>query len=142
VGRASASRCAWVASRLPQPLIRNLSTWGLIGSMGLLALTLTPLGVTRNHQTNWLGVGPFVIQPSEIAKLAVILWAAHVYANKERRLGELHHILVPVVPGMASLVTGLVLLGATSAPRWCSSRSCSACSGWSAPRRLFAAALS
>jgi cell division protein FtsW len=77
--------------------------------MGLLALTLTPLGVTRNHQTNWLGVGPFVIQPSEIAKLAVILWAAHVYANKERRLNDLHHILVPVVPGMA-LVSGLVLL--------------------------------
>ncbi|RJS47663.1 putative lipid II flippase FtsW [Nocardioides cavernaquae] len=100
---------AYVATRLPQPLIRKLSTWGLLGSMVLLALTLTPLGVTRNHQTNWLGVGPFVIQPSEIAKLAVILWAAHVYANKERRLGDLHHILVPVVPGMA-LVTGLVLL--------------------------------
>ena len=100
---------AYLATRLPQPLIRKLSTWGLIGSMGLLALTLTPLGVTRNHQTNWLGVGPFVIQPSEIAKLAVILWAAHVYANKDRRLGDLHHVLVPVVPGMA-LVTGLVLL--------------------------------
>jgi cell division protein FtsW len=100
---------AYLATRLPQPLIRKLSTWGLIGSMGLLALTLTPLGVTRNHQTNWLGVGPFVIQPSEIAKLAVILWAAHVYANKERRLNDLHHILVPVVPGMA-LVAGLVLL--------------------------------
>jgi cell division protein FtsW len=100
---------AYLATRLPQPLIRKLSTWGLLGSMVLLALTLTPLGVTRNHQTNWLGVGPFVIQPSEIAKLAVILWAAHVYANKERRLRDLHHILVPVVPGMA-LVTGLVLM--------------------------------
>jgi cell division protein FtsW len=100
---------AWVASRLPQRTLRNLSTLGLLGSMGLLALTLTPLGVTRNHQTNWLGVGQFVIQPSEFAKLAVILWAGHIYANKQRRLGELQHILVPVVPGVGA-VTLLILL--------------------------------
>ncbi len=100
---------AWVASRLPQRTLRNLSTVGLLGSMVLLALTLTPLGVTRNHQTNWLGVGQFVIQPSEFAKLAVILWAGHVYANKQRRLGELQHVLMPVVPGVGA-VTLLILL--------------------------------
>lgn len=100
---------AWVASRLPQRTLRNLSTVGLVGSMVLLALTLTPLGVTRNHQTNWLGVGQFVIQPSEFAKLAVILWAGHVYANKQRRLGELQHVLMPVVPGVLA-VTALILL--------------------------------
>lgn len=100
---------AWFASRLPLSTLRNLSTVGLVGSMVLLAATLTPLGVTRNHQTNWLGVGQFVIQPSEFAKLAVILWAAHVYANKQRRLGELHHLLMPVVPGIMT-VTALILL--------------------------------
>lgn len=100
---------AWVASRLPLSTLRNLSAVGLVGSMVLLAATLTPLGVTRNHQTNWLGVGQFVIQPSEFAKLAVIIWAAHVYANKQRRLGELHHLLVPVVPGIM-VVTALILL--------------------------------
>ncbi|MDO7869346.1 putative lipid II flippase FtsW [Nocardioides jiangxiensis] len=100
---------AWLVARLPQRTLRNLSTLGLLGSMVLLAATLTPLGVTRNHQTNWLGVGPFVIQPSEFAKLAVILWAAHIYANKERRLGELQHIIVPVVPGVGA-VTALILL--------------------------------
>jgi cell division protein FtsW len=100
---------AWVATRLPQATLRALATWGLVGSAVLLALTLTPLGVTRNHQTNWLGVGPFVIQPSEFAKLAVILWAAHVYANKQRRLGELHHVIMPVVPGIVG-ITGLILL--------------------------------
>ncbi len=100
---------AWVASRLPIPLIRNLSTVGLFGSIGLLALTLTPLGVTRNHQTNWLGVGPFVIQPSEFAKLAVILFVAHAYANTERRGSALQRVLVPVFTGLGP-VTALILL--------------------------------
>ena len=38
------------------------------------------------------------------------IWAAHIYANKERRLGSLHQIMVPVVPGML-LATGLVIVG-------------------------------
>lgn len=102
--------CAWIASRMPQRLIRRLAWPALVGSMVLIAATQVPgLGVTRNNQTNWLGFGPFVIQPSEIAKLAVILWAAHVFALKERRLGEMHHVLMPVVPGMA-IVAGLVVL--------------------------------
>jgi cell division protein FtsW len=101
---------AWLATRLPHSLIRRLSPIALLVSMLLLALTRVPgLGVTRNGQTNWLALGPLQLQPSEFAKLAVIIWAAHVYANKQRRLHELHHLLVPVVPGLA-LVTGLVLL--------------------------------
>ncbi len=102
--------CAYLASRFPERLIRRLAWPALLGSMVLIALTQVPgLGLTRNGQTNWLGVGPIAIQPSEIAKLAVILWAAHVYALKERRLGELQHVLMPVVPGMA-IVSGLVVL--------------------------------
>ena len=100
---------AFAASRLPQRFIRRLVWPALIASMVLLALTRTPMGVTRNGQTNWLALGPLQLQPSEFAKLAIILWAAHVYANKQRRLGELHHVLIPVLPGMAA-VTGLVLL--------------------------------
>jgi cell division protein FtsW len=101
---------AYAAARLPRRVIRDLSTFGLVVAMALIALTRIPgLGVTRNGQTNWLALGPLQLQPSEIAKLAVILWAAHVYANKERRLGELQHLIVPVVPGMA-LVAGLVVL--------------------------------
>ena len=51
-----------------------------------------------------------MIQPSEIAKLALILWAAHVYANKDRRLASTHQIMIPVVPGLL-VATGLVVLG-------------------------------
>jgi cell division protein FtsW len=100
---------AWTASRLPHRWIRRLAYPGFSISLVLLLLTAF-FGVERNGNQNWLGLGPVVIQPSEIAKLAMVIWAAHIYANKERRLSSTHEIVVPVVPGMI-LATGLVVLG-------------------------------
>jgi cell division protein FtsW len=100
---------AWVVSRISHRWIRRLAYPGFSISLVLLLLTAF-FGVTRNGNKNWLGVGPLVIQPSEIAKLALVIWAAHIYANKERRLDSAHEIVVPVVPGMV-LATGLVVFG-------------------------------
>jgi len=101
--------CAWIASRVSNQWVRRLAYPAF--SISLLLLLLTAfVGVERNGNTNWLGIGPFVIQPSEIAKLSLVIWAAHIYANKDRRLGNLHQIMVPVVPGML-LATGLVIFG-------------------------------
>ena len=66
--------CAWVASHLPQRWIRRLAWPGYFVSLFLLLLT-SLFGVTRNGNTNWLAFGPLQIQPSEIAKLALVLWA-------------------------------------------------------------------
>ncbi len=101
--------CAWLASRVSHRWVRRLAYPAFSISLVLLLLTAF-LGVQRNGNTNWLGVGPLVIQPSEIAKLSLVVWAAHIYANKDRRLGNLHQIMVPVVPGML-LATGLVIFG-------------------------------
>ncbi|WP_181310649.1 putative lipid II flippase FtsW [Nocardioides campestrisoli] len=102
---------AWIASRLPYAALRRLAWPGLAVSLVLLALVQVPgLGITVNGNTNWLGVGPLAIQPSEVAKLALVLWAAHVYALKERRLDQLHHVMVPVVPGVLAAIM-LVVLG-------------------------------
>ncbi|CAI9419768.1 putative lipid II flippase FtsW [Nocardioides sp. T2.26MG-1] len=102
--------CAWIASRLPHSFLRRFAWLALAVAIVLLALTQLGLGRTVNGNTNWLGVGPFVVQPAEIAKLSIVLWAAHVYARKEKRLGSLHEVFVPVVPGML-LVIGLVVVG-------------------------------
>ncbi|WP_244927588.1 putative lipid II flippase FtsW [Nocardioides sp. W7] len=100
---------AWLASRMPQSWIRQLTYPAFSVSLLLLLLTVF-FGVERNGNRNWLGVGSLVIQPSEVAKLALVIWAAHIYANKERRLRDLHQVIVPVVPGML-LATALVLVG-------------------------------
>lgn len=101
---------AFVASRVPRKWLRNL-TWPMMTvAVILLGLTQTPMGVRVNGNTNWLALGPFQIQPSEIAKLAVILWAAHIYALKDKKLTSWHQIMMPVVPGVL-LVAGLIILG-------------------------------
>lgn len=100
---------AWVASRLAHRWIRRLAWPGYFVSLVLLLLTAF-LGVSINGNQNWLRLGPIVIQPAEIAKLALILWAAHVYALKDRRLDSMHQVVMPVVPGML-LATVMVIVG-------------------------------
>ncbi len=101
--------CAYIASRVSHRWVRRLAYPAFSASLVLLLLTAF-MGVERNGNTNWLAIGPLIVQPSEIAKLSLVLWAAHIYANKERRLSSLHQIMVPVVPGML-LATGLVIVG-------------------------------
>jgi cell division protein FtsW len=100
---------AFVASRMPVKHIRRLAYPSFLVALVLLIL-VAKFGVVVNGNKNWLAVGPVTIQPAEIAKLAILLWAANIYAHKERRLGRLHHIVVPVVPGLL-LVVGLVVAG-------------------------------
>ncbi|MGH3497496.1 MAG: putative lipid II flippase FtsW [Nocardioidaceae bacterium] len=98
---------AWLVSRLPLRLMRWAAYPALLGSIGLIAMTYVPgLGVSVNGNQNWLSFGgPFLLQPSEIAKLAMVLWAADLYARKEKLLHDWKHLLIPMVP-----VTGLVAL--------------------------------
>jgi cell division protein FtsW len=99
-----------VAVRLPHRVMRLLAWPALLVSVVLLTLTQTRLGVTVNGNRNWLALGPLQIQPAELAKLSVIVWCAHIYATKERLLGDWRHTLVPVAPVMA-VVVGLVVVG-------------------------------
>ncbi|MDP3968645.1 MAG: putative lipid II flippase FtsW [Nocardioides sp.] len=101
--------CAFLASRLPRRVLRALAWPALVVSLVLLALVMTPLGHEVNGNKNWLGAGPVRLQPSEITKLAMVLWAADLYARKEHLLGDWRHAVVPVVPVLA-LATGLVVL--------------------------------
>jgi cell division protein FtsW len=85
----------WFASRLP------VRAWRLGGYAG----------TEVNGNRNWLDFGgPFRIQPSELAKLSLILWGADLLARKERLLHQWKHLLVPLVP-VGGGVLGLVLLG-------------------------------
>lgn len=101
---------AWLASRLPTVWLRRMAYPALLGSIGLLALTYVPsLGVSVNGNRNWINIGgPFNLQPSEFAKLAVVLWAADLYARKDVLLDQWLHLLLPVLP-VIGLVVALVV---------------------------------
>ncbi|MEU4601704.1 putative lipid II flippase FtsW [Kribbella sp. NPDC023972] len=101
---------AYVASRMTPRHFRMLAYVALLGSVFLLVLTYIPgLGVGVNGNTNWLNLGgPLQIQPSEFAKLALVMWCADLYARKEKLLTQWKHLLVPMVP-VCGLVIALVV---------------------------------
>jgi cell division protein FtsW len=79
----------------------------------LLLLVIIPgVGITRFGSTRWLGVGGFAFQPSEVVKLALLLWLADVLERKRPQDGSLQsteHLLVPAAPALV-LIAGLVML--------------------------------
>ncbi|MDT0447251.1 putative lipid II flippase FtsW [Streptomyces johnsoniae] len=104
----------FLASRIPVRLLRALTYPFLVCSTVLLVAVQVPgIGVEVNGSTNWIAVGgSFQLQPSEFAKLALVLWGADLLARKgdKRLLTQWRHLLVPLVPG-ALLVCGLVMVG-------------------------------
>ena len=103
----------FLASRIPRSYLRRLSWPLILGALVLLLLVVIPgVGVTRFGSTRWLGVGGFVFQPSEVAKLAVLLWLADVLERKRPGDGSVlstEHLLIPAVPTLL-LLGGLVML--------------------------------
>nr|WP_179446614.1 putative lipid II flippase FtsW [Naumannella cuiyingiana] len=101
---------AFVLARLPIAKLRIVGWIGMGLAFLLLILTYTPLGVTVNGNRNWLslGIDLFRIQPSEFAKLALIVWGADVFCRKRRLLDQPRHLLVPFLPA-ALLLLGLVV---------------------------------
>jgi cell division protein FtsW len=84
-----------------------------LATAGLVAVVMPGVGLTEGGATRWLAVGPVVFQPSEVAKLALLLWLADVLARKRERGIDLEdrpsHLLIPALPALGVLGT-LVLL--------------------------------
>jgi cell division protein FtsW len=102
---------AAVASRLPVRIWKRLAVPVLGGSLLLQTLVFTPLGVSVNGNRNWIAVGGLQMQPSELAKIGLVLFGATVLARKRRQLGEIVHVMVPLVFPAGFVLLGLVLVG-------------------------------
>jgi cell division protein FtsW len=72
---------------------------------GLVAVRLPGVGVSINGAQRWIGAGPLQFQPSELAKIALVLYAVRFLAEKPRRVRE-PRLLVPLlgVIGLACLL--------------------------------------
>jgi len=99
-----------VASRMPMTFWKRWAWPAIFVGMGLQLLVFSPLGYGYGGNRNWIDLGFTTAQPSELLKLAVIVWVAFILTSKEGLLDEWKHVLVPIGP-VAGLAIGLVLLG-------------------------------
>jgi rod shape determining protein RodA len=80
--------------------------WVYVACLLPLLLLWTPLGVTRLGATRWIDFGPFSIQPSEIAKLGVLIMSASLLTHSE--IGTVRESLKVI--GKLALAAGLPIL--------------------------------
>ena len=79
-------------------------------SVLLLGMVLVPgVGRNINGASRWLGYGPFSLQPSELAKLAVLVFVADLLARRAAWMHDLRLTLMPVTI-VFSGIAGLVML--------------------------------
>ncbi len=107
----------WVAQRLPLRTYQAIGYPLLVTSFLLLALlALLPnhnLGPVRTIQGIWMEIGPLHVQPSEVSKVALVLWGAHVLVRKGRHIVRFGELAVPLFPvaGLLLMLVGLADLG-------------------------------
>ncbi len=100
---------AVVAARMPLTWVRRCGyPLLLVAVVGLFAVLVPGVGVSAYGATRWIGVGSLTVQPSEIAKLALVVWGADLLVRKWRLLGEWRHLLVPLLP--VGLITGALVM--------------------------------
>lgn len=79
----------------------------LVVSFVLLVAVLIPgIGIEVNGAKRWIGSGPLQIQPAELAKLALVLYAAQLLASRPKQIASLRELASPllVVVGVACLL--------------------------------------
>lgn len=89
------------AAYLDHRVWRRLALPLLAVALAACALVLVPgLGAEVNGARRWFDLGPTTVQPSELLKLALPVWCAHVVARAWPRLrrGDLQALLLPAVP--------------------------------------------
>jgi cell division protein FtsW len=100
----------WLTSRMRYDAWARLASPFLAGSVLLLLLVMHPTaGVAAQGSSRWVAFGPVTVQPSEPAKLAVIVFAAALLARPRRRPHDLSRIALPLFGGVG-IVAGLVFL--------------------------------
>jgi len=84
--------------------------WIYAGSVALLLLVETPLGVEIYGSRRWIDLGFFNLQPSELAKIAVLIMIASVLARS--RIGDFRSSLQVLfkVAVIAAIPMGLIFL--------------------------------
>jgi len=100
-----------LAARAPMAFWKRWAGTAVLIGVALQLLVFLPgLGYERGQNRNWINLGSFTAQPSELIKLALVIWLAWVLSRKGDALHEWREVAVPILP-IALVTVGLVLAG-------------------------------
>jgi len=100
---------AWVFSRLSLAQWKFFARFGFVVSLFLLVLVQL-IGKSVNGNHNWISLGFVDVQPSEVAKFLMILWAGFMLAKQERS-GVDHTVVLKRIAPAFVLCIALVMAG-------------------------------
>ncbi len=105
--------CMWRISKMNVGLFRKYAGFGLVVSFALLVLVLF-IGQSVYGQKNWIPLpGGFNLQPSEIAKVALVVWSADLLARRYRELYMVRRLAIPLIPVSLAFLILVMLEGDT-----------------------------
>jgi cell division protein FtsW len=85
-----------VLSRRGLGFVKKVTPLLLVGSFGLCVAAMLPgIGVTVNGATRWIGAGPVQFQPSELLKVALVLYGAQLLATRRKQIRTLGGLCKP-----------------------------------------------
>lgn len=108
----------YVAAQIDYHVWRFLALPGYLVAI-LLSVAVLFIGDEYNGSKRWLSLGPFSFQPSELAKVAVILFFARIVTKEVKTIGKMTTLLkvmvliLPIVGlvGASNLSTAIIILG-------------------------------
>ena len=98
-----------IVSKIDYKIYMEKSNLILFGCLILLILVLIPgIGTVRNGSRSWFGIGSFGIQPSEFAKLGMIIFTSKYLTNNDKAIKNIKGILPILI--LTLLMFGLIML--------------------------------
>ncbi len=91
--------CMLVISKIDYHFLKRLTVLAFIG-IGIMVIAVLLVGSASGGSTRWLELGPLRFQPSELAKMAIIMFVAHATTNKVWKLNDWKVMLKIMIPPM------------------------------------------
>ena len=99
----------YMISKIDYKIYKKYSNLLIITSLSLLVLVLIPgIGTVRNGSRSWFGIGSFGIQPSEFAKLSIIIFTSKYLEKNEKLIKNIKKGIFPIL-GLTLFIFGLIM---------------------------------
>ena len=98
----------FAASKMDYHKYVKLAFLVYLAALICIVLVKSPIGITANGATRWIGIGPISFQPAELAKLGLIMFMAVLISNERKHLDRfsiIAKLFAAVIPP-----AGLILL--------------------------------